>query len=345
METVLDPEPYDVLAVELSSHQLHWSNSLALHSAVVLNLQPDHYEWHGGAQGYRDAKAKIYSGVEFSCVYNVADPETERMVEEADVVEGARAIGFTLGTPGLVHARRGRRPAGRPGVHRAAQGLRARAGQARRHPPGRAAQRGERAGRGRARPLVRRPRDRGPRRPARRDGRRAQDRARRRAWRHPRTSTTPRPPTRTPPTPRCGRTAARSRGRSKVVWIAGGQAKGTTFDDLVSAHRGRLRGAVLLGVDRRADRRSARPTRARGARHCRSPTARLGPWAGRRGGRLPGTARRRGPPRPGLRQLGHVLRLRRPGGRVRRGGTRAHRLTASGDRRGVRAGSETAWQH
>ncbi len=99
MEIVLDPEPYDVLAVELSSHQLHWSNSLALHSAAVLNLQPDHLEWHGSYQAYADAKAKIYAGVEASCVYNVADPATEQMVEEAEVVEGARAIGFTLGIP------------------------------------------------------------------------------------------------------------------------------------------------------------------------------------------------------------------------------------------------------
>jgi UDP-N-acetylmuramoylalanine--D-glutamate ligase len=35
-----------------------------------------------------------------------------------------------------------------------------------------------------------------------------------------------------------------------VVWIAGGQAKGTTFDDLVSAHARRFRAAVLLGADR-----------------------------------------------------------------------------------------------
>ena len=41
MEIVLDPEPYDVLAVELSSHS-SLVESLALHSAVVLNLQPDH---------------------------------------------------------------------------------------------------------------------------------------------------------------------------------------------------------------------------------------------------------------------------------------------------------------
>ena len=120
MEIVLDPEPYDVLAVELSSHQLHWSNSLALHSAAVLNLQPDHLEWHGSYQAYADAKAKIYAGVQASCVYNVADPATEQMVEQAEVVEGARAIGFTLGHPGAVDARDRRRPAGRPGVRRAA---------------------------------------------------------------------------------------------------------------------------------------------------------------------------------------------------------------------------------
>jgi UDP-N-acetylmuramoylalanine--D-glutamate ligase len=39
-------------------------------------------------------------------------------------------------------------------------------------------------------------------------------------------------------------------GSGKVVWVAGGQAKGTSFDELVLAHRGRLRGAVLIGVDR-----------------------------------------------------------------------------------------------
>jgi UDP-N-acetylmuramoylalanine--D-glutamate ligase len=35
-----------------------------------------------------------------------------------------------------------------------------------------------------------------------------------------------------------------------VVWIAGGQAKGASFDDLVVAVRDRLRGVVLLGQDR-----------------------------------------------------------------------------------------------
>jgi UDP-N-acetylmuramoylalanine--D-glutamate ligase len=36
----------------------------------------------------------------------------------------------------------------------------------------------------------------------------------------------------------------------QIVWIAGGLAKGATFDDLVSRVHGRLRGVVLLGRDR-----------------------------------------------------------------------------------------------
>ena len=40
------------------------------------------------------------------------------------------------------------------------------------------------------------------------------------------------------------------RAFDSVVWIAGGQAKGTTFDELITTHRQRLRGAVLLGTDR-----------------------------------------------------------------------------------------------
>jgi UDP-N-acetylmuramoylalanine--D-glutamate ligase len=250
METVLDPEPYDVLAVELSSHQLHWSNSLALHSAAVLNLQPDHYEWHGGAQGYRDAKAKIYAGVEVSCVYNVADPETERMVEEAEVVEGARAIGFTLGTPGLsmlgvvddllvdrafieqrkdsalelakvsdVHP---------PAPHNVANALAAAALARSYGVPATAVRDGLRNVRVGAHKIELVAEQRGVRfvDDSKATNPHAAD-ASLRAYGTPGTGP-----------------------EDKVVWIAGGQAKGTTFDQLVASHRGRLRAAVLLGVDR-----------------------------------------------------------------------------------------------
>lgn len=242
METVLDPEPYDVLAVELSSHQLHWSSAVALHSAAVLNLQPDHYEWHGGPGGYRDAKAKIYSGVQVACVYNVADPATEQMVEEAEVVEGARAIGFTLGTPGpsmlgvvddllvdraFIPQRRDSAlelatladiaPAA---PHNVANALAAAALARAYGVPATAVRdglRGVRVGAHKIETV------------AVRDGVTYVDDSK---------ATNPHA------------ADAALRAFESVVWIAGGQAKGTSFDDLVSTHRERLRGAVLLGADR-----------------------------------------------------------------------------------------------
>ena len=101
VDAVLAEDPYEVLAIELSSYQLYWSESLSLLAAAVLNIAPDHLDWHGSMDEYIKAKAKIYDRCQIACVYNVADKVTEHMVEEADVVEGCRAIGFTLGAPGL----------------------------------------------------------------------------------------------------------------------------------------------------------------------------------------------------------------------------------------------------
>ncbi|MFD5425724.1 UDP-N-acetylmuramoyl-L-alanine--D-glutamate ligase [Streptomyces sp. NPDC127084] len=100
LDAVLGEEKYDVLAVELSSYQLHWAPSLRAHSAAVLNLAPDHLDWHGSMEAYAADKGRIYEGNTVACVYNTADPATEGLVREADVVEGCRAIGFTLGAPG-----------------------------------------------------------------------------------------------------------------------------------------------------------------------------------------------------------------------------------------------------
>ncbi|MEW1692719.1 UDP-N-acetylmuramoyl-L-alanine--D-glutamate ligase [Streptomyces sp. NPDC091265] len=100
LDAVLGEEKYDVLAVELSSYQLHWSPSLRAHSAAVLNLAPDHLDWHGSMEAYVADKGRIYEGNTVACVYNAADGATEDLVRAADVEEGCRAIGFTLGTPG-----------------------------------------------------------------------------------------------------------------------------------------------------------------------------------------------------------------------------------------------------
>jgi UDP-N-acetylmuramoylalanine--D-glutamate ligase len=99
LDAIRDPEGFDALVVELSSFQLHYLGQIFPFSSAVLNLADDHLDWHGGFEAYRDAKAKVYENTITACVYNVMDKSTESMVEDAEVVEGARAIGFTLGIP------------------------------------------------------------------------------------------------------------------------------------------------------------------------------------------------------------------------------------------------------
>ncbi|MGO2606820.1 MAG: UDP-N-acetylmuramoyl-L-alanine--D-glutamate ligase, partial [Brachybacterium tyrofermentans] len=101
IEAALDPEGFDVLAIELSSFQLHWTQNLDCEAAAVLNISADHLDWHGGAEQYALAKGRIFHGVGTACIYNVADEITRRLVEDADVLEGARAVGISLGTPDL----------------------------------------------------------------------------------------------------------------------------------------------------------------------------------------------------------------------------------------------------
>lgn len=106
LDAVRDPSGFDVLVVELSSHQLWYlglqsgPDPLSPHASVCLNLADDHLEWHGSFGAYRAAKAHVYDNTRVACVYNKSDAATREMVEEAEVVEGARAIGFDLGVPG-----------------------------------------------------------------------------------------------------------------------------------------------------------------------------------------------------------------------------------------------------
>ncbi|GAA0221514.1 UDP-N-acetylmuramoyl-L-alanine--D-glutamate ligase [Actinomadura nitritigenes] len=89
-------EPYDVLAVELSSYQLHWSSSLAPLAATVLNIAPDHLDWHGSMDAYVGAKAKIFAPGTVA-VYNADDDTSTALAERAEGVE--RRAGFTLRVP------------------------------------------------------------------------------------------------------------------------------------------------------------------------------------------------------------------------------------------------------
>lgn len=249
VEAVMDPEPWDVLAVELSSFQLHYTHSMSAESAVVLNFAEDHLDWYddepGGPTGmekYAADKGRIYERVQRACVYNLADPATEEMVREADVREGARAVGFTLGMPssgdlGVVEdllvdrafiEERAISAAelctladlASPAPHFVANALAA-AALARAHG---VSQQAVRDGLRAFRP----------------DGHRIAHVAESAGvtWIDDSKATNPH--------------AALSSlsAFDDVVWVAGGLAKGARFDDLVLAVRDRLRGVVLLGRDR-----------------------------------------------------------------------------------------------
>ncbi|SMH39988.1 UDP-N-acetylmuramoylalanine--D-glutamate ligase [Rathayibacter oskolensis] len=100
LDAVRDPQGFDVLVVELSSYQLHYLGAIEPLASACLNIADDHLDWHGSFEAYREAKAKVYSNTRVACVYNRADAVTEQMVVDAEVIEGARAIGFGLGVPG-----------------------------------------------------------------------------------------------------------------------------------------------------------------------------------------------------------------------------------------------------
>ena len=318
VEAVMDPEPYDVFAVELSSFQLHYTSSMSAQSAAVLNVAEDHLDWYAVAGATTPpTRAGSTSSVQHACVYNVADPVTEQLVREADVVEGARAIGFTLGTPGVgmvglvddVLADRAfideRREQRRRAVHGRRPGL-ARPRTSSRTPsprppsPARTACRpppyatgcgafvpdGHRiadAGRGRRGPLRRRLQGHQP------------------ARRH-------RPRCR-PTTRSSGSPAGSPRARRSTTWWRPCTA--------------RLRGVVLLGRDRAVIAEAL-------ARHAPDvPVIEVDGGDTSVMDRVVGAAARPGPARrhraagAGLRVHGHVRELRRTRGRLRRGGTPA----------------------
>ena len=99
LDCIRDPAEFEVLVVELSSFQLHYLENIEPFSAVCLNVAEDHIDWHGSFEKYRSSKGRIYDGTKIACLYNLEDKTTELLVESATVRDGARAVGFGLGTP------------------------------------------------------------------------------------------------------------------------------------------------------------------------------------------------------------------------------------------------------
>ncbi|MGW6277940.1 UDP-N-acetylmuramoyl-L-alanine--D-glutamate ligase [Kribbella sp. NPDC055071] len=242
LEVVMDPEPYDVIAVELSSYQLHYTHSMSAHSAAILNLAPDHVDWHGSMEAYAKDKGRIYANCQIACIYNVADPATEQLVIDADVIEGCRAIGFTLGTPGpsmiglvdelLVD---------RAFVEQRATSALELATIADVNPPAPHNVANALAAAALARSF-------GVPATAVRDGLRGFRPDKHRIAQVAEVAGVNYVDDSKATNPHAAQASLLA--YEHVVWIAGGQAKGATFDELVIAARDRLRGVVLLGQDK-----------------------------------------------------------------------------------------------
>lgn len=231
----------DVIALEVGAPQLPFVHSMSPWASACLNIAHDHIDHFGSFDEYIRVKERIYRNTQVAAVYSVSDTETRAMVERANVVEGCRAIGVTLGVPdismlGIVDGLMVDR-AFVTDRERAAQEL-ANVADVQPNAPHNVSN---------ALAAAALARSYGVEASAVRDGLR---------------QFSPAPHRIAPVGEVAGVTfvddskatnahAAQTslRAFESVVWIAGGLAKGQDFDDLVRNVRDRLRGVVLLGTD------------------------------------------------------------------------------------------------
>ena len=90
---VLD-QPAELLAIELSSFQLHWAPSLRPEAGVVLNVAEDHLDWHGTMDAYARDKARVLDGR--VAVVGLDDPIAAGLLSTA---AAPVRVGFRLGEP------------------------------------------------------------------------------------------------------------------------------------------------------------------------------------------------------------------------------------------------------
>jgi UDP-N-acetylmuramoylalanine--D-glutamate ligase len=92
IDAVFAEPAYDVIAVEMSSFQLHWSSTIRFTAAAILNVAPDHLDWHGTLDAYADAKRRICASA--FAVFNLDDNVTAELTAACE-----RRVGFTLAEP------------------------------------------------------------------------------------------------------------------------------------------------------------------------------------------------------------------------------------------------------
>jgi UDP-N-acetylmuramoylalanine--D-glutamate ligase len=85
---------HEILVLELSSFQLHWSREVRLHASVILNISEDHIDWHQTFDNYADAKLKIIKLSDLTLL-NSDDPE---VVSRSKNLSG-RKVFYSLSTP------------------------------------------------------------------------------------------------------------------------------------------------------------------------------------------------------------------------------------------------------
>ena len=59
IESVMAPEKFDYLVLELSSFQLHWLQDAQFIASAILNIADDHIDWHGSFDAYAKDKVSI----------------------------------------------------------------------------------------------------------------------------------------------------------------------------------------------------------------------------------------------------------------------------------------------
>ena len=87
-------DSYDYLALELSSFQLEWSQYAKYEAVALLNIAPDHIDWHGSFDQYAAAKLRLLDASEIA-VINGEDSES---VLRASAWSG-RKVFYFLDTP------------------------------------------------------------------------------------------------------------------------------------------------------------------------------------------------------------------------------------------------------
>jgi UDP-N-acetylmuramoylalanine--D-glutamate ligase len=98
--TVIESISPDIslLAIELSSFQIHWSDWARFEVIALLNISPDHIDWHGTFEAYRDAKLKLIS-LSDRAVINISDATLSRAWPNFEKGDGEKLIPIHLGSP------------------------------------------------------------------------------------------------------------------------------------------------------------------------------------------------------------------------------------------------------